>query len=180
MGIIEFSGVLSSWATDEKKVALSFWPSPSTCLILVISLHIAIIWVPLLITEVLTWMYLSGFLALNIVSTLALSVPSWISIKYSHRFSLILCPTLLSVDHDEEVLTWLFLSLLSDFLSSPSLFGLISFSLRKKVQKFSYTCLLLSPCLAPRMSYISLLTYDIYFVFMSMMSTPLGTKSRVF
>jgi hypothetical protein len=41
IGIIELSGVLSSWAIDEKNMALTFFDVCSSSLILVISLQIA-------------------------------------------------------------------------------------------------------------------------------------------
>jgi len=53
IGMIEFRGVLSSWAIDEKYIARIFFEVFSSYLILVISLKIAINCVPLLISEAL-------------------------------------------------------------------------------------------------------------------------------
>lgn len=54
IGKIEFRGVLSSWATEEKKIDLILYEYISNSFILEMSLQIAIICVPLLIKEVLT------------------------------------------------------------------------------------------------------------------------------
>jgi len=72
IGIIEFRGVRSSWATDEKKVFLTFCISFYVSLILVMSVHIAIIFSPLSMTDVLTCIYRFGFLVLKTVSILAM------------------------------------------------------------------------------------------------------------
>jgi hypothetical protein len=51
IGMIEFRGVLSSWAIEEKYMARIFWEVFSSCLTLVISLKMAINCVSLLISE---------------------------------------------------------------------------------------------------------------------------------
>ena len=51
IGIIEFRGVLSSWAIDEKYMARIFWVVFSSYLTLVMSLKMAINCVSLLISE---------------------------------------------------------------------------------------------------------------------------------
>ena len=70
IGITEFKGVLSSCATDEKNVALIFWPSISSSLILVTSVQKTMTWPSLLIAAVFTWMYLRGSFDLKIASNL--------------------------------------------------------------------------------------------------------------
>ena len=86
MGIIELRGVLSSWATDEKNMFLIFCISFWFYLKFVISVQIAIICSPLLITEVFTCMYRLGFLALNTLSYFFSFLMSLFYIMCSHRF----------------------------------------------------------------------------------------------
>jgi len=85
MGIIEFRGVRSSWAMDEKKVLLIFCIIFSPCLMFVMSVHITIISYPLLITEDFTWIYFLGCLDLKTVSTLVFASCMWI--MYDQRLS---------------------------------------------------------------------------------------------
>lgn len=70
---MEFSGVLSSWATEEKKILLIFWDCASNSLILVMSLQIAMTCCPLLIDYMRTWIYFLGDLARNMLSLPKLS-----------------------------------------------------------------------------------------------------------
>lgn len=65
IGIIALRGVLSSWATDEKNLDLTFCIRISLSLNLVMSLQMAMMCLPWLITLVFTWIYLLGFLDLN-------------------------------------------------------------------------------------------------------------------
>ena len=63
-GMIEFRGVRSSWATDEKNISLILYDASSSSLILDMSLHTATIRAPippgLIVTAFLTYTYLWG------------------------------------------------------------------------------------------------------------------------
>ena len=70
IGMMEFKGVLSSCATDEKNMDFIFLAVFSIPLILVMSQHMAMIYLPLLILEALTQKYILGFLDLKTTSVL--------------------------------------------------------------------------------------------------------------
>ena len=89
IGRIEFSGVLNSCATDEKKVALSFWPYFSISLSLVMSVQITITWWPSLIFEVLTWRNLRLGCAISKTSSFVYSSALSCFTMYDHKFMLL-------------------------------------------------------------------------------------------
>ena len=89
IGIIEFRGVRSSWATEEKNMAFIYCECNLASFMWVTSVQIAIIYLPLLITLVLTWMYFYDSFDLKILSLVITQLPSaglvWMLIKYYHR-----------------------------------------------------------------------------------------------
>ena len=94
IGIIAFMGVLSSWATCDKNLDLTFCIRISLSLNLVMSLHIAIICFPPVTTLDFTWMNLRGAFDLNTVvfssiNARFLLMGRVLLIMWDHKFSFI-------------------------------------------------------------------------------------------
>ena len=91
IGIIEFSGVLSSCATDEKNIDRSFFACFFTFLILVMSVAMKITCAPPLKVWVLVYMYLLRLFTLNTSSIIVMPLLSLVNFKilarYDFRFS---------------------------------------------------------------------------------------------
>ena len=193
MGMIELRGVLSSWATDEKNIDLTLCINASPYLNLVISVHIAMICSPLLMTDVFTWIYLLGCLALNTVSTITMFLPSCMFMMWFQRFyfSSIDASLNLELYYDPvDLLVELFLYTIvllygdnwfkfGDYTSVPSFWG-CPFSYKKNLQMLSFSVWSGSVKFSsPTIVLISLLAYVMSLVFMSIITTPLGIMSRV-